>query len=170
MWYSIWLWFPKFSLKQKNGIFLQLVWFFFLWLCSFISTRLLGGLCLPSQNNIPRFTAWSSGLPMRFAPSPSSGNSISCDYCKLFIGYFCVYCFCEVFWFKDSFVGFSVFFWWLLIVMLSWFVCLLLFRYFLRKLKKVKKSNGQVLAINEVHFLCSCFVVFAVNFDQRISC
>lgn len=25
------------------------------------------------------------------------------------------------------------------------------FRYFLRKLKKVKKSNGQVLAINEVH-------------------
>lgn len=26
-----------------------------------------------------------------------------------------------------------------------------IFRYFLRKLKKVKKSNGQVLAINEVH-------------------
>jgi hypothetical protein len=26
-------------------------------------------------------------------------------------------------------------------------------RYFLRKLKKVKKSNGQVLAINEVRLL-----------------
>lgn len=30
---------------------------------------------------------------------------------------------------------------------------LLFDRYFLRKLKKVKKSNGQVLAINEVHLL-----------------
>lgn len=29
-------------------------------------------------------------------------------------------------------------------------VSLLIYRYFLRKLKKVKKSNGQVLAINEV--------------------
>lgn len=28
-------------------------------------------------------------------------------------------------------------------------------RYFLRKLKKVKKSNGQVLAINEVYILLS---------------
>ncbi|KAG6533614.1 hypothetical protein ZIOFF_007489 [Zingiber officinale] len=33
------------------------------------------------------------------------------------------------------------------------------FWYFLRKLKKVKKSNGQVLAINEVYFL-ACFVFF----------
>ena len=30
-------------------------------------------------------------------------------------------------------------------------------RYFLRKLKKVKKSNGQVLAINEVYWLISIF-------------
>lgn len=35
----------------------------------------------------------------------------------------------------------------------SWhllFMCVCFDRYFLRKLKKVKKSNGQVLAINEV--------------------
>lgn len=31
--------------------------------------------------------------------------------------------------------------------------CLVFIRYFLRKLKKVKKSNGQMLAINEVYLL-----------------
>ena len=31
--------------------------------------------------------------------------------------------------------------------------CLFLRRYFLRKLKKVKKSNGQILAINEVRLV-----------------
>lgn len=45
---------------------------------------------------------------------------------------------------------------------------LIFYRYFLRKLKKVKKSNGQVLAINEVSIVCalsdchgsmSCFLV-----------
>ncbi|PPD75292.1 hypothetical protein GOBAR_DD27791 [Gossypium barbadense] len=30
-------------------------------------------------------------------------------------------------------------------------------KYFLRKLKKVKKSNGQVLAINEVYSQCYSF-------------
>jgi hypothetical protein len=39
------------------------------------------------------------------------------------------------------------------VVILFNVVWLVLIRYFLRKLKKVKKSNGQVLAINEVsHF------------------
>jgi hypothetical protein len=32
----------------------------------------------------------------------------------------------------------------------DWSVSVLLCRYFLRKLKKVKKSNGQILAFNEV--------------------
>jgi len=33
---------------------------------------------------------------------------------------------------------------------MAWVLCAR--RYFLRKLKKVKKSNGQVLAINEVQY------------------
>lgn len=43
-------------------------------------------------------------------------------------------------------------------------MCFVLFskRYFLRKLKKVKKSNGQMLAINEVHFMC---FVLSVIYD-----
>lgn len=55
-------------------------------------------------------------------------------------------------------------------------------RYFLRKLKKVKKSNGQVLAINEVGiraFLCpdrdyllffaTCFVISVMDFSFYVA-
>lgn len=39
------------------------------------------------------------------------------------------------------------------------------FRYFLRKLKKVKKSNGQMLAINEVMITCICNSLLSGNKD-----
>lgn len=55
-------------------------------------------------------------------------------------------------------------------------------RYFLRKLKKVKKSNGQVLAINEVGiraclcldcdfllFFATCFVISVMNFSFYVA-
>jgi hypothetical protein len=38
-------------------------------------------------------------------------------------------------------------------------------RYFLRKLKKVKKSNGQMLAINEVQPILSLIVNVAMLYE-----
>lgn len=53
---------------------------------------------------------------------------------------------------------------------LSWSFGLIWNRYFLRKLKKVKKSNGQVLAINEVTLSCwyHCFFFFFCEYFCRV--
>lgn len=51
------------------------------------------------------------------------------------------------------------------IILVGIFFGLTCWRYYLRKLKKVKKSNGQVLAINEVIFL-HLLVLYCVSLFQ----
>ena len=116
---------------------------------SFTSTKWSAEHSQPRTMSIPRFTAWNFGPLTRSVQNQSSGQwchlTSSLIYLLLvFESYICararVYFFCMM---GDS-------------LMLWWLIC---FRYFLRKLKKVKKSNGQILAINEVCVIWhACFV------------
>lgn len=102
--------------------------------------------------SIPRSTAWSFGPPMRSVPNLSSGMCwiYSCSFIHLKYLWLCK--------FSASFI----YFW---IILVGIFFGLTCWRYYLRKLKKVKKSNGQVLAINEVIFL-HLLVLYCVSLFQ----
>ena len=50
------------------------------------------------------------------------------------------------------------------------FMFVILIRYFLRKLKKVKKSNGQMLAINEVYTFSLPIYIVLGNVVNRVTC
>ena len=103
-------------------------------MCSSISSRLWGELFLLKPMSIPRSIVWSFGPPMRSVRNPSFGT-------------FIVMCLHHVFD-SDCLLLFKSF-----VVFIEWFWLIWIIRYFLRKLKKVKKSNGQMLAINEVLYL-----------------
>jgi len=113
---------------------------------------LLRGLLPWNQVSTPRSTEWSFGPPMRFAPSPSSGIVLflfNSFISEMFDVMFCtVYCFLSF-----QAIGFNCLYFWILQFrgcLYNFEFVLLSIRYFLRKLKKEKKSNDQVLAINQV--------------------
>lgn len=107
---------------------------------SFINTRWSEELSPLQAMSILKSTGWSCGRPTRFAPNPSSGKILAPEIPHLF----------------DLFSGF------LCVLICDDLVLNLLDRYFLRKLKKVKKSNGQILALNEVSvtYVYICMVSF----------